>query len=146
MSSGPFRIAPGESRTIDFAYVFTWDSTQANGLNTSIARNTADLQRVKYWFDNNNFPSCLNTGIQNISESIPHVNIYPNPANTYLTIDCNATSNSNISIQIFDMLGRIITNKKINTFDRISVAGLSPSVYFIKINVDGKVVTKKFVR
>jgi hypothetical protein len=58
MSSGPFSLASGDTATLDFAYIFTWDSLNPNGLNTSIARNQADLDRVQYWFDNDNFPSC----------------------------------------------------------------------------------------
>ena len=53
LSSGKFTIAPGEERTIDFAYVWTRDTSAPNGLTTSIAKNTADLTKVRQWFNAN---------------------------------------------------------------------------------------------
>lgn len=85
MSAGKFTIAPGEERTIDFAYVFTWDSTAPNGLTTSIAKNTADLIKVRNWFNTNNFPSCFNVGVNEIKKE-DKIIVYPNPATTILLL------------------------------------------------------------
>ncbi len=145
LSSGPFTIAPNETRTIDFAYVFTWDSTAVNGLNTSIARNTADLQRVKYWFDNNNFPSCLNTGIEHASTKIPEIKIFPNPSTDFITVRCSDVS-SPVKVDMYDVTGRKILSRKIISEGQVNVSRLSPSVYFLRAVVNGNAVTKKFVK
>lgn len=144
VSSGPFHLAPGETKSIDFAYVFTWDSTAANGLTTSIARNTADLQRVKYWFDNNNYPSCLNTSVQNIEVKNADVTIFPNPADDYLNVVY--TGNSNARIEIYDITGRYISSKEIKSRDKINIRSSLPGLYVAKVKIGDVVVSKKFIK
>ncbi len=144
VSSGPFHLAPGETKSIDFAYVFTWDSTAANGLTTSIARNTADLQRVKYWFDNNNYPSCLNTSVQNIATENTDVTIFPNPADDLLNIIFSG--NTIALLEIYDITGRYITSKEIKSHDKINIHSLAPGLYVAKLKLNEGAVSKKFIR
>lgn len=143
-SSGPFHLAPGETKSIDFAYVFTWDSTAANGLNTSIARNTADLQRVKYWFDNNSYPSCLSTSVQDITPATFDLIVYPNPANDYLHIKYNRKEKA--TIEIIDVTGRSILSKKITSNDKVNILSITSGIYMVKVSIGYETVTKKLVK
>ena len=73
--------------------MFTRDTSAPNGLTTSIAKNTADLIKVRQWFDSNNFPTCFNVGVDEIKTEEQLV-VYPNPATNVLQLkNCGTTKN-----------------------------------------------------
>ncbi len=133
MSSGPFSLNAGDTATIDFAYIFTWDSLSPNGLTTSIARNQVDLDRVQYWFDANSFPSCetYTVGMENdfVSENF---SVYPNPATTHLYIDSTFEIPQESSWEIYNVTGQKIMSGWI-TDESIHIASLSSQMYILKI-------------
>lgn len=70
------------------------------------------------------------------------LNIYPNPTSSQLTIDSNLAI---YEISIIDITGKLI--KTINQFNRtLNVADFSNGIYFIKININDKIITKKFIK
>lgn len=142
MSSGKFTIAPGEERTIDFAYVFTWDSTAPNGLTTSIAKNTADLIKVRQWFDNNNFPSCFNVGVEEIKAE-EQLKVYPNPANNILQLK-NIDANKKLRYAISDVTGRVCLHGIYN--GAIDISKLKTQLYLIRMDDGLKISYAKFVK
>lgn len=66
------------------------------------------------------------------------IDIYPNPADDYIEISANKTSESSI-IEIFDVLGNKVANKSLSvssefgTTNRVDISQLQPGVYFVKI-------------
>ncbi|HKR06228.1 MAG TPA: T9SS type A sorting domain-containing protein [Bacteroidia bacterium] len=147
LSSGPFSLAPGQETTIDFAYVFTWDSTAANGLTTSIARNIADLQRIKHWFDIDSFPSCLilNVGVNQMEEKNNSLNIYPNPANDKLYVESSSNGVSESFYEVIDLPGRILMNEKSKS-NFIDIRQLPKGLYILQWHNGDKTYRKKFVK
>ncbi len=81
------------------------------------------------------------TGIKNnISDN--KVNIYPNPAKDIINI--NNSNNSVLSI--FDITGKQILCKKLNSNNsKINVSNLLSGVYFVKIAKSNVVTTKKLI-
>ncbi|MFI5220181.1 MAG: T9SS type A sorting domain-containing protein [Bacteroidia bacterium] len=156
MSSGPFSLTAGEETSIDFAYVFTRDSTAPNGLTTSIAHNTADLQRVKYWFDTDSFPSCLllNVAINEQPEENLSFNIYPNPVESNLSVVFSKLSvDEKSEIKILDIMGRDVLKSEIQSRDigtkseiKINVSSLLRGVYILQLKAGDKIYRKKFVK
>jgi hypothetical protein len=146
MSSGPFSLAPGQETTIDFAYVFTWDSTAANGLTTSIARNIADLQRIKHWFDMDSFPSCLplNVGVTQMEVENNFINVYPNPAHDKLYVKLPIPQTGSF-YKVTDLFGRTILNGKLRA-NYIDIKTFSDGVYILEIRNSGETYRKKFVK
>ena len=72
------------------------------------------------------------------------ITIYPNPAKDILTID--NTSNTEItSINIYDVLGRIVLTEKSN-MDQVDVSHLDSGLLFMEIETDQGVITKKIVK
>ena len=68
--------------------------------------------------------------------------IYPNPASSILNID-NA---ENSTIEVFDLLGRIILSRSnISLKEQINVSTLNSGTYLIRISNENKVVTDKFI-
>ncbi len=95
----------------------------------------------------------LETEIQNVTVSstatndtdwTSQVNIYPNPTSEWLNIDLpNA---EDITLQIMDLSGKNVFNKKINTSNPLNISDLSKGTYILKINFDEKIIFKKMVK
>lgn len=69
--------------------------------------------------------------------------IYPNPAEDFITIE---SKNSSInSIEIFDLLGKSIYSKMKPSNNVIDVSDFSKGVYLLKLESEGKSLTKKIV-
>ncbi len=74
------------------------------------------------------------------------VEIYPNPANNFVTI--SNSSNEKISIQLINTLGKVI--KRVETVDnnyKLSIENLPVGLYFLQIRTsDNRMVTKKLIK
>ncbi|AEH00612.1 T9SS-dependent choice-of-anchor J family protein [Lacinutrix sp. 5H-3-7-4] len=75
------------------------------------------------------------------------VSIFPNPTRNSLTI---SSKNNEIPSEysVYNMLGQLITNKKINTEADLTLntSALSNGVYFIKIAKDNAAITLRFIK
>ncbi len=88
----------------------------------------------------------------NLIISIPEIlnqneiEIYPNPANNYFYLDIKNSLNTEINIQIYDILGRIVYNHFENIISplKINVENLQKGIYYIDIKQKNKrIITKK---
>lgn len=147
LSSGPASIASGDTVTIDFAYVFTWDSLNANGLTTSIAKNIQGLQLVQDWFDNNSFPSCINysVGVEETNSNQNQFSIFPNPASNRLFVNRNTDNQSALDFVIYDLLGAEVKSGKLFS-DEINIEELSVQIYILKIGNENSYEYLRFVK
>jgi hypothetical protein len=78
-------------------------------------------------------------------ESMPALNIYPNPASDFVNI---VSENGEISdVQVYDMTGRLIFNKKVaDEALTLNVASMADATYFIRvIYTDGKASVSKLI-
>ncbi len=76
--------------------------------------------------------------------------VSPNPTNDNLSIAYKASGNA-ASVQIFDMVGRVVANYNLETAiaettQTISVSSLTPGVYILKIKEGNNVSSTKFVK
>lgn len=75
------------------------------------------------------------------------VSVFPNPTSDDVTIKINNYSGS-LEIQLFDLNGRMIVEKTINSFsieEQVSLKGLSSGVYLLKLNGENISSTKKLI-
>lgn len=73
--------------------------------------------------------------------------VYPNPANTLITIKNEDSSSENFKYKIFDLTGRNISagNSKIN--EQINIESLTYGNYIIQVETElGQKSTKKFIK
>ena len=109
-STGPFGFNPGQKIDYEFAFIFNWDrlAPDYNGIfsKTSILR---DYKNIQQWYDQNNFPSCLDLSTVSVNEIKPtnFFSIYPNPATNELHISFKSFEPGMI-IQIFDAMGKVV--------------------------------------
>ena len=72
------------------------------------------------------------------------INIYPNPASKYLTIETNA--NYKQSLEIVNMLGQSMHTYYIYSKATIDISTFPKGIYFIKLNTEKGIIIKKFVK
>ncbi|MBI9033588.1 MAG: T9SS type A sorting domain-containing protein, partial [Bacteroidales bacterium] len=96
----------------------------------------------------------LGTVGQDEQSELQNLNIYPNPFDHEVRVDYVLNKNSNVSIEVYSLLGNISyrkewTNQKEGKYSHIIYADeLSKysGVLFLKITVDNKATTRKLIR
>jgi len=77
------------------------------------------------------------------NNSISNIKLYPNPVNNILNIN----NCKNASIKIMDINGKqIYSNANCNQTEQIDLSNYSSGIYFAKIVLDNKVITKKIIK
>jgi len=152
MGIGPFTMQPGGTYEFDCAFVFSQDSANCIADNLCVlTRAQQDNIRVKSWFDNNTFPSCLSLisiGIKKFAENNLDVTVYPNPASNYFYVEFK-DAKEKTTVEIFDMLGNVVKGGIFNDAQKyitIPVEDLSKGIYTIKIKTGNGFAVKKFVK
>jgi hypothetical protein len=89
------------------------------------------------------FTATNNTGINNFSRENINLSIYPNPASDLLTIESEKTFKS---LEIINMEGQQVYSKcSVTNFSEINLLNLPKGQYFIRLNYNDGVVTKKVI-
>lgn len=74
------------------------------------------------------------------------ISIYPNPVSSVLNID-NRSSEAISAIAVYNLSGSLVDEVKSTTsLQSVSVAALQSGIYFIKIQMNSKVITYKFIK
>jgi hypothetical protein len=119
---------------------------------------TVDASKMKirfvtdHWQEGNGFELgyWANTGI-NQESGLSDVNVYPNPATSFLNVDLTADA-QNIKVNVVDMSGKILYNDMINhdggnQIYKVPVSNLASGIYYLQLNTPtGKSIQKFIVR
>ncbi len=94
-----------------------------------------------------NFPAT--TGVADIENSMQDVEIYPNPARTFVTVKGVLGTPSDVNVSIFNTIGQVVFtgDYKANGSifgESIMINNLSNGVYIMRLNSDNGSVTKQF--
>ena len=82
--------------------------------------------------------------------SLEGLNLFPNPANTTLTVNYFTPSMDNTSIEVYNMMGQVVNsinvsgNQGLNSRE-LDLTSMSNGVYFLKVTQNNNTLTKKFV-
>lgn len=139
------KLQGGKKQSFDYAIVFS--RAASGGALASLQKLDSDIDKVQNWYNNQNFPSCLDltVGLNKLitPETKNDFIVYPNPANDYIEIKTD--NNSKIQgYEIIDITGRMISNGAFN--GPIHIQHLNKGVYVIKVQVNGSTVCKKFIK
>ncbi len=98
----------------------------------------------------------FNTGVCRFGdqglESQNDIMIYPNPANDFTTLSFDADEASDVSIMLFDEMGREIKNLILQNISEgrneipLDLSELKSGVYFCRISVDGKTQFSRIIK
>jgi hypothetical protein len=91
-----------------------------------------------------------NTGanVENNSNNISNISVYPNPANDLLNIDITNANFKNSEVVIYNISGtEVLKTNLTSNSARLNIEALSAGVYFVRvINQNGFNKTVKFVK
>ncbi len=92
----------------------------------------------------------IKSDIGNARLELENIELFPNPNDGTFKLNFNSSTISPISISITDASGKEIIKDEINDFNgtytgEFNLKGNTPGIYFVNINQDGKVLTKKVV-
>jgi hypothetical protein len=85
-----------------------------------------------------------NASVSNL-QPVTSFQLFPNPATDELNIRFFNLQNKNSNIKIYNSMGQIIGENKISGDGKIKVSSWAKGVYFIQLNDDKKLITKKIV-
>lgn len=79
------------------------------------------------------------------------LSVFPNPCLGQLNISVDASEYGACTLEITDMFGKVvkfISNEELtgNSSLSIDVNELNPGIYFVRVNDNGKIITKQFIR
>ncbi len=78
-----------------------------------------------------------------------HVNIFPNPANNYITIELKGLNPENMKYIIYDIAGRLILMSNLNSnLETINISPLQKGTYIVNLtdSNDNQISSRKFVK
>lgn len=87
--------------------------------------------------------------VQSFEDVLNAINLYPNPASSNLKIDIPSKISGDVTIEVFDVLGKRIVVKEANKLSNsLDIANWNNGVYLMKIssNKIGKSITRRFVK
>lgn len=84
---------------------------------------------------------CTVLGVENVSDNISGIEIYPNPASDKLHVESIQTPEQ---IKVFDLNGKLIKN--LGSTRDINISDLPVGIYFIRVKTDKGEFNKKFVK
>lgn len=91
------------------------------------------------------------TGITEITPSVSNITASPNPFTSKLTIDYSLAQGGDVEISVYDLTGKkvaIVAKDKMNPghYELVwTPENLSAGIYFVQMNINGQIYTKKLV-
>ncbi len=75
-----------------------------------------------------------------------NVKLYPNPVKDMLYVQSNDQQKGDV-VRVYDLTGHLVITEKIeNNITKLDVSGLRKGFYLLRIENNGKMVTRKFIR
>jgi hypothetical protein len=125
MAVQPRSLAPGEQMVVELAYVWARDTPGTNLTSLAKLRLSTDTLIEAY---KNNF-SNFSTGIARTKNNKAQVLIYPNPANSYISIDGVGLVND---LKIYNAQGKLVMHLKKPMSTKVNIEGLPQGSYMVK--------------
>lgn len=147
-SSGPFTFLPNDTVELDLAFVYGRSTTTAYA---SVEQMLQNIDVIKNGYLNNITPCgtpFYYSGFNSVSNTINFaVTIFPNPANSNISIEINTNKNSNVAVSVMDINGRVYLKENISVHSGLSksvldISPLSSGIYFVAID-NGEIITNK---
>ena len=147
MVCGPFTFKPGDVQHLELAYTFSRNYSDTSRL-AALPIMQARVDSLRSYFKAERTPcGSIFSSIEKKKNTESGLRVYPNPAKDYCIIEYTSNINEVISINVFDINGRVVISKKTNTIIgkntfSINTNELNSGVYIIKVetSLDNKVV------
>lgn len=123
-------------------------------LNSGLVWDADTLNYIAQWVGGSYVDTCgfSSVGINEVVFNSELLNIYPNPSTNQITIEFDLEETKNVSIEIKNILGQTIKTISNNSFIigknkiEFDVSVFSRGLYFIQLQSDNKVISKKIIK
>ncbi|MGX7668173.1 S8/S53 family peptidase [Flavobacterium pedocola] len=89
----------------------------------------------------------LTVNLSSENPSLLAVSVYPNPVSDYFMVRFSDAVSEEATVELLDALGRVVLRQeRLSQHQQIAMAQLPAGVYFAKISVGAKTVTKKILK
>jgi hypothetical protein len=93
-------------------------------------------------------PNCTTLSVGSIlSKEI--LTIYPNPTSGIITLNMESLVSSNLTVQVYDLNGRMVYNEALSGFSgekSLNLSHLMSGVYLVKVNTDTSQYSVKLMK
>lgn len=150
VNSGPFNLNAQQSTEVEYAIVWSVDSTTANNNIGSVAKLISDAQKVRAFYATSPQSACMPNMTIGIKEQTLNnkFTLYPNPASSMLYLKMDNSINASANIEITDIFGKRILKKQCDNSmnQNIDIRELSAGVYFLTLSANGQSAVRKFIK
>jgi len=134
------------NRSITGEHKVYQNNTWIPALGLLYIKDTANVEEPLSAFKYQVFYAANTTGYTQLSNSGDRITIYPNPAHSEISISNQKGTLNNMEIKIYDISGKLLLWKNYNSGDKIDISSLYRGVYFIQINTDSGIQTRRFIK
>lgn len=121
-------------------FFFSTFELPSNGCQFSLLRFNIGNELV---YCNSEYDNCNENNINEITTNGAMLSIFPNPASNSISIDIEKEY-TDLTIEIIDETGRVVYSRN-DLENPISLDNFVTGIYFVRLQVDGDVTTKKIV-
>jgi len=136
------------STTYNYTFNYTlpaaWDDTKIRviGMLQDVA--TGHVLNV------NRSPYLVTTGLNTLAADNFSMTLFPNPADVYTQLEVSLTKSTNYSIEMTDVLGKVVYGQNFNgatgkNVINLPISGLNSGIYLVKVNVAGSILTTRLM-
>jgi hypothetical protein len=94
------------------------------------------------------FAKASTTALDVNEQDSSQISLYPNPASTDLNISLGSLTQSNYSISLLDIQGKVVLNKQIENaglIETVSLQGIAKGMYLAVVQTNNNRYTKKII-
>jgi hypothetical protein len=143
-SSGPWDLLPGDTLTLELAYVFARDYDGDHLASVSLLKER--IERIRWFYENDSTP--CETPWTDIPEQSPPAGrmlLVPNPAQSFIAPD-KFEDYEWLEYEIFDIRGLAKMKGRILGGQKINISGWPPGCYLVRFYNFEEVFTSKFIK
>jgi hypothetical protein len=148
VTMGPFNFPAKKKIEIEFAYVFSRD-TSLNNVNNNLSLLQRDVKNIRYYVAQQNMACTpvVNVGLKENKEKEINIWMYPNPTQSHVTINLDYNADK-ARIKIFDITGRLLMEDWIrNSYTKLLDVSHYPSgIYFIEVSEGNSKAVEKLIK
>jgi len=138
------------------SFTFTWTapSTDVGPITIYYAGNAANNNAAKtgdYIYNASQVVTPAGVNVQEQLNTPFTFSFYPNPATENITVNYSLEQSAKVTYIIYDLTGKQVQSESANRFpgaqqQNVNVNNLQAGTYLLSVNVDGNVITKRFIK
>lgn len=155
--SFPATVNVGETHTVNFSFVLPagWDENEMHIIGMLIAPNgridnagkATITEAVANGYVNGSSAGLFETNDEQIDAMFK---LYPNPASDFAVVALQLNADSDVSMKLIDMSGKVLASRNYGTMNGISeimlnTSDLTAGVYLVEVTVNGSKMIKRLI-